>query len=1506
MRLRRRLARASFRTLAWSTLVVAVGVWALLRTAVGHQVILNWLVDQVDGRVAGRVVVDELHSGGIFHGARLLGVELRTPTGEVFFTADSLEVSYDLLGLVRGQLAFRNVRVWGADVELAWREGVEGSTLGRWMAPQRPPPAPRPGDESGGEDVLPARAAAGPVVRLEDVRVEGSVFRLRRPTGLDPAGMLRVLPEGGGTLALDLELDQLRVPEVVVAPNAAGGIVVEVEHARGRLHLLRESLPFRDFAADVRVADGRVEGRVSRLDVPQGSARGTVAVMLRPEARNLVEVELQVSELDGLALAEIVPAVAPVRGRATLRGAVARGGGSRWTLTEGDARWGRARLRATGTLAFRNGTRLEGLEVQADSLPVATLARYAPALAGRPGTLSGNLRLDGALERLGVVGRVGHRSEAGELTAATVSGVLVRSAAGWGVQDGDLLVSPLDYPSLDPWIPGLPVAGRGSARVRLNGAPARGLRIDLDLTHRTGPAGGDVSRVLAQGSVRLDPAGWRVDVQGDAAPLRLEAFRDRYPQLPIEGEVSGGFRVSGGADSLSLRVETRGAPGVLSASGTFDPSDLTRPARVEGALAGFRPGAFVPRAGERTLLNGTFRAALEGRGDAMVGSAFVRLADSNVRGVRVDSVVVRTLLRDGALELDTARASVGGLEMDGGGRLGLPGAEGARGTMALHFRADSLMGLRPAFLGDVVHARDTLRALDREILLLSGVNPDTLPLRSEVTLTGQVEGDLTLEGWLDDFRGSARTRVTGLGFADAYLHAATLELEGRNLPGEAALLLVALDTDSLRALGRELASTRVRATLTRTGARATAELVRSDVESYTLAGGLAREDGRVRLDLDQADLQFDSLLFSLSAPARVTWSDSVVAVDALELVRSGPGNVRLSLEGQLPQRGDADFRARASGLRLERIMRLLQIEEPELAGALDLDVAVRGTAAAPQISGTIRLGEARFGSLTADSVRTGVEYAARSARVNATVWQEGREVLDGRGAIPVDLSLRRGTDRLLDRAMEVAVRLDSMAVAPLLSIVEDFEDVQGTVSGDFTVRGTLEDPVPEGVITLTGGAWTVGALGVRQRDVNGTFTLAPDGTVTVDARARAGGTLDVTGNVSLTPLTNPGLALALQFRGFQGVDRRDVVGALSGTLRLDGTYNLPRITGELTVDRGTLFLEEFQRAVGVVDLTDPLFLGLVERESLAIQVDRPLLAGIRNPFMDALRVEVDLSVPRDTWLRSGDMNVEISGDLDVAYDRPQRDLVLVGELLARRGQYSVLGRTFEVRGGTVSFIGIPGINPILDIQAVAPIRRQEGGRLEIQASVQGSLVDPQVTLSSEETGLVQSDLVSYLIFGRPSSDITAGAGGSSGQLTSTAGATLASAGLGTLATQLGSLAAQEATFIDYLSVSQVGDLGLTGGGGVANSFSSTQVEVGWYFGGGNVFGVLVLRPLSGLGGTSTSPIAGARLEWQASDQYHVEAFVEDQFLRRGSFGLTDLGIGQSYSLGIAIFREWGY
>jgi autotransporter translocation and assembly factor TamB len=658
------------------------------------------------------------------------------------------------------------------------------------------------------------------------------------------------------------------------------------------------------------------------------------------------------------------------------------------------------------------------------------------------------------------------------------------------------------------------------------------------------------------------------------------------------------------------------------------------------------------------------------------------------------------------------------------------------------------------------------------------------------------------------------------------------------------------------------------------------------------------------LRVEEATLDIDSLAWRLVRPAEARWDRTGITLRDVAVDRADDGSVSVNADGRLAWEGSSDLRVSAVGLSLDRVARVAQLPDSLVSGTLDFSLQVDGPASDPLIGSTFRIQEPRYARLSLSELSGSLDYGQGLAEVSLDALDGVRRVFHATGPVPVDLSFRPEGSRVSSLPMDVRVVADSLAAAVALSYVGLLEDVEGRVSGEFHIRGTLDRPEPSGQVRLDDGAWSIDALGVRHQAVEGTLVLTPDRTVQVSLGTQAAGTSTVEGQVILDPVTNPRLDLAIAFNDFEAVNRRDVAGHISGQTRLQGTYREPFLEGSLTVDHGTLFLEEFARSAQVVDLTDPRIFDLVV--DTAVFSTRPLLAGINNPFLQNLRVAVDLSVPRDTWLRSEDMNVEIGGELLVSYDRVQRDLVMVGELQALRGSYLVLGRRFEVEEGVVGFIGIPGINPTLSIQAVSRIRRVEGDPLNVSATVSGTLTQPRVTLSSDEQGVAESDLVSYLIFGRPSYELASGqealvqgAAGSLVRTTAGAGVTWAT---GTLANQLGAAVAQQIG-VDYLSITQAGDFGVLTGS-FASSLAGTQIEIGQYL-GEDVFFVLLFRPRPEPG-TGRGYFGGARLEVALTDDYNVQGFWEDRFLRGRAGAFGDLPFQAAQVLGVFIFREWGY
>src|SRR5260370_148716 len=104
-----------------------------------------------------------------------------------------------------------------------------------------------------------------------------------------------------------------------------------------------------------------------------------------------------------------------------------------------------------------------------------------------------------------------------------------------------------------------------------------------------------------------------------------------------------------------------------------------------------------------------------------------------------------------------------------------------------------------------------------------------------------------------------------------------------------------------------------------------------------------------------------------------------------------------------------------------------------------------------------------------------------------------------------------------------------------------------------------------------------------------------------------------------------------------------------------------------------------------------------------------------------------------------------------------------------RGTYRLkLGpvtREFIVSQGTVRYFGTPDQDAALDIEAkhvVHPVPTSAQGTppgITVVAHITGTLLVPKVTLEAEKRELSQTEVISYLLFGKSSVELAGGQGG---------------------------------------------------------------------------------------------------------------------------------------------------
>jgi translocation and assembly module TamB len=373
------------------------------------------------------------------------------------------------------------------------------------------------------------------------------------------------------------------------------------------------------------------------------------------------------------------------------------------------------------------------------------------------------------------------------------------------------------------------------------------------------------------------------------------------------------------------------------------------------------------------------------------------------------------------------------------------------------------------------------------------------------------------------------------------------------------------------------------------------------------------------------------------------------------------------------------------------------------------------------------------------------------------LWRSGQQVLTVEARLPLDLALVPAERRQLSDSLSVRATADGVDLSVLEALTPLFQEVGGVFTADVGIAGTWEAPRLRGGLVIRDAAATMPALNVRYEGITGRLTLSGD-TIRVDTMAVRSdrGRADVSGFVRLERLTRPVLALDIAAHEFKALDlKQNVSVTASGRLALRGPVIGATLTGRATVTSGVLYFADLvkKRIVNLDELVDTALISLVQEQRLGPEFE--------SVFFDSLGIrDLELDMGSDVWLRSTEANIQLTGTVLVKKERDQ--YLVSGTLQAPRGTYLLkvgpMTREFVVTEGTVKYFGTPDQDAELNIEArhtVHPVpthAQQNPEDVTVVAHITGTLLVPRVTLEVEKQDLSQTEVISYLLFGKPSFD----------------------------------------------------------------------------------------------------------------------------------------------------------
>lgn len=875
--------------------------------------------------------------------------------------------------------------------------------------------------------------------------------------------------------------------------------------------------------------------------------------------------------------------------------------------------------------------------------------------------------------------------------------------------------------------------------------------------HQDGP--GDPSQVTGSGRITYGDPFMIYDVVLDAQPLSLTMLARSYP-LPLRGLVSGPIHAKGSSPDLELSLSLQGNAGSLSYDGRLDIDSIGGyGARGRGQFSAVNLVALLenPKIPAGTT-SGHYDVDVAGKTAASLqGSANLEIERTLIDSIAVYPSRASVRFAGGKMLVDSLRVHTAAATLVASGAIGLP--KGQADSLTFEIKADSLGGLlrpyiaRPdtMLLGAAATPPDSLSGS----LLLRGVATGTLDV---VDVKGRLTGS-------DLYFNKERGDSISASFA---VHDALHSRTGTVGIQINAVTLAGIVLDSIRSNLALADSTHTRFTMvaaSRTGPTATA------TGTWTAPRGIHT------LALDSLGFGIGDSRWHLAGPARLA-IDSVGGMQLDSLVVRTQDAASIALSGSIPASGATFAQLRGSRLPLRDFATLAQLPDT-IAGFGDVALSVTGTKTKPQITTNATLTAIEWNGVEIDRVAVNARYQDGRVKIDANMTPKGQPVVVANASLPYDVTLFSVKPR--NDSLSGSLNADSTDLSIFQTMLPKGDTLSGRLSVHMEASGTLRAPVFKGDLSVKNGSAGVRQLGTTLTGINGRIsgavtTAGQDSIHVAELRASTQdnptGVITIDGWVKnlLQAKARQPLSFTIKASSFHMYDRRSVADIYVTTttpLRLTGSVQSAVLTGALLVDRSAIFLPDR-------DLARKRAVQLIA-DSVARSGSVNLPAMFSSLMTNLAISNVPVRLGNDVRLRSTEADVRLGGELQLVTSTAQstRTLASTGQLvprLALEGSLKTIGGTYNLNlglarrefqvlsDGTVTFNGPPE-NPTLDIRAQYNVKQTRDKDLGVFVHLYGPLLpNPVIEFQSNaDYQISQSDLLSYLLTGKPGFDFSANA-----------------------------------------------------------------------------------------------------------------------------------------------------
>lgn len=569
--------------------------------------------------------------------------------------------------------------------------------------------------------------------------------------------------------------------------------------------------------------------------------------------------------------------------------------------------------------------------------------------------------------------------------------------------------------------------------------------------------------------------------------------------------------------------------------------------------------------------------------------------------------------------------------------------------------------------------------------------------------------------------------------------------------------------NKINAAGYELDSVTMRGNTDLTNYKIQVQAANKDLQTHANAN--IKLSDSIRINLNDFGLNYkDYNWFLKQNDATITMHGNDFAINKLTLHSLAPDTIQSAiLDGTFSTSGNENLTLKLQNMHLPHLY-AFGSNDQKLKGKLSFNMQLGGTAQLPTFNGNFLFKDTEYDGYKLNQFIGNIHYDDNYLHTNTSLKALNSAAITFKSKLPVGLridSMHIETEKFKNHEQWAQLGIDSMPMA-FANAFYHFDYIAGIANGRLNLSGSPAKPNLVGNFKLADGKLKIANYGIDYQNINSNIRFKERNILldTIYINSKKGlitgnGNLYLGSNLFSPVIENANLKIGLD--KFKPFDHRQFNMEVSGGINVTTAKDSARFDGELTIPETMIYLPAILKLMGKSAKTEipesllaqQLANDKLMSDSIVFRIE-PDTSSINTdafkiPFLKNMQGKIKLKIPRNMWIKNDDMRLELAGDLELM--KHQDFFEIFGDISVLRGQYSLLGKVFVIKSGTISFEGGEEMNPRLDIEAQYNFRDDLRESHILTLLIGGNMYEPVFRFKYDDQAITEGDAISYLVFG---------------------------------------------------------------------------------------------------------------------------------------------------------------